>query len=240
MKTIVIIQARMGSSRLPEKVLKPLGTTDVLNYVTARCKQIQGIEEVIVATSVLPQDDAVEKWCREKGIVCFRGAEDDVLDRYVQCAKEYEPEYVIRVTADCPFVDFEMATDIVKLMERERVDLINLAGNLPRGLAVEMISYKSLLYIHGHGKEHRHREHVTYYAYEQPKEFSHAAYSVPMDRQYPKLRITLDTEEDYQVCQAIADHFQNELVSSTDVLQFLNDNPDVSKLNAHIVQKPVT
>src|SRR5690625_2463196 len=103
MKTIVIIQARMGASRLPGKVLKPLGATDVLTYVTSRCRQIKGIEGVIVATSTLKQDDAIEAWCKENDITVCRGSEDDVLDRYVQCAKKYNPGYVMRVTADCPF-----------------------------------------------------------------------------------------------------------------------------------------
>lgn len=239
MNTIIIIQARMGSSRLPGKILKSLGDTDVLTYVTERCKKITGVSEVIVATSVLPQDDIVEQWCLEKGIACFRGSEADVLDRYVQCAKQYEPDYVIRVTADCPFVDFEMATDIVKLMEEQRVDIVDLKGDLPRGLAVEMISYKSLLYIHKKGQESRHREHVTYYAYENRTEFSRVTYHVPSNRLYPQFRITLDTDEDYTLCQAIANHSNDLYVSSADVIQFLLKNPHIAKLNAHIKQKPV-
>lgn len=134
MKTIVIIQARMGSSRLSGKILKPLGEVDVLTYVTSRCRKIQGVSEVIVATSLLRQDDAVEQWCVENGIACFRGSEEDVLDRYVQCAKQYEPDYVMRVTSDCPFVDYEMANDIVAIMERERVDIVDVVGRCREGL----------------------------------------------------------------------------------------------------------
>lgn len=239
MKTLVIIQARIGSSRLRGKILKPLGNTDVLTHVTSRCKQIQGVYDVIVATSELSQDDLVEQWCKKNEITCFRGSEDDVLDRYVQCAKQYKPDYVMRVTADCPYVDFEMANDIVKLMEQERVDIVDLAGDIPRGLAVELISYKALIYIHERGQESRHREHVTYYSYENRHEFSRTVFTVPSSRQYPGLRITLDTVEDYALCQEIANHFQNELVSSKDVIRFLLDNPDIAKLNAHIEQKPV-
>lgn len=239
MNTIVIIQARMGSSRLPGKILKKLGESDVLSYVTQRCKQIKGVSEVIVATSVLPQDDAVEQWCTENGVVCFRGSEDDVLDRYVQCAKKYNPDYVMRVTSDCPFVDYEMANEIVALMEKERVDIVDLAGGLPRGLAVELISYKALLSIHEHGKELRHREHVTYYAYEYRDQFTRTVYEVPENRCQPSLRITLDTEEDYALCQAVAGHFENLLVSSADVIQYLLEHPEVAQLNAYIEQKPV-
>lgn len=239
MKTIVIIQARMGSTRLPGKILKPLGTTDVLTYVTSRCKQIQSVKDVIVATSTLPQDDVVEAWCQEHNVTCFRGSEEDVLDRYVQCARDYEPDYVMRVTADCPFVDYELASAVVEWMERERKDVLSLVGSMPRGLAVELISYKALITIHEKGQEPRHREHVTYYAYEYPKEFTRAVYTVPSNRLHPELRITLDTDEDYALCCAIADHFQDELVSSADVIQYLLDHPDIAVLNAHIEQKPV-
>ncbi|MGS2778869.1 cytidylyltransferase domain-containing protein [Robertmurraya sp. GLU-23] len=239
MNAIVIIQARIGSTRLPGKVLKKLGEFDVLSYVVRRCKEINHIRDIIVATSRLSQDDVVEEWCQLNGVDCFRGSEQDVLDRYVQCAKQYEPSYVMRVTADCPFVDYEVATEILSLMEKKKVDIIDLRNKMPNGLAVELISYQALLYIHKHGKEQRHREHVTYYAYEHPEEFLWATYEVPINRHYPELRITLDTEEDYSLCLAIANHFNNPLVSSDAVINFLLDHPEVVKLNKHIMQKPV-
>jgi spore coat polysaccharide biosynthesis protein SpsF len=229
----------MGSSRLPGKILKPLGETDVLSYVTKRCKKIKKIEEVIVGTSTLPQDDAVENWCKENGIACFRGSEEDVLDRFVECAKQYQPDYVMRVTADCPFVDYLMADEMMSLLEKERTDIVLLNGSLPRGLAVELISYEALLYIHAYGKEHRHREHVTYYAYEYKEKFSSSVYNIPNSYQYPKLRITLDTEEDYLVISKTAHHFNELLVPSLDVIQFLLDHPEIAKINADIEQKPV-
>lgn len=239
MKTIVIIQARMGSTRLSGKILKPLGDADVLTYVTSRCMEINGVHEVIVATTLSKQDDAIVAWCLENNIKCFRGSEEDVLSRFVDCAKEYEPDYVMRVTSDCPFVDYEMASEIVTLMEQERKDIVLIDGVLPRGLAVELISYEALLKIHAVGREPRHREHVTYYAYEFKGEFESVTYKVPEDRNAPELRITLDTEEDYVLIQAVAKHFDDLLVSSKKVIQFLKDTPEVAKINAHIEQKPV-
>lgn len=240
MKTIAIIQARMGSSRLPGKILKRLGNLDVLSYVTTRCKKIDGVQDVIVATSDLSQDDAVETWCLENQITCFRGNEEDVLDRYVQCAKQYNPDYVMRVTADCPFVDYKMAEEMMVMLDRHHVDIIDLEGDLPRGLAVELISYKALLYINENGTEPRHREHVTYFAYENRDQFSRATYHVPQELRQVSLRVTLDTEEDYTVCKAIASYFGNQLISSEDVIQFLIDHPEIASINAHIEQKPVT
>lgn len=239
MNTIVIIQARMGSSRLPEKVLKPLGDVDVLSYDIARCREIKGVSEVIVATSTLTQDDAIEDWCRKHLVTCFRGSEDDVLSRYVDCAKQYEPDYIMRVTSDCPFVDYEMASEMVALMKKEQKDIILLEGDLPRGLAVELISYNALIKINKLGQEPRHREHVTYYAYEYSDQFETVTYTVPMNRQEPQLRITLDTDEDYEMLTKVAKHFNNPLVSSLRVIEYLKATPEVASINAHIEQKPV-
>lgn len=239
MNTIVIIQARMGSSRLPGKVLKVLSNTDVLSYDIARCRAIEGVSEVIVATSSLPQDDAIAQWCQENDVAYYRGSEDDVLDRYVRCAKMYKPDYVMRVTSDCPFVDYEMASEIVAFMAHERKDIVLLDGELPRGLAVELISFNALLKINELGIEPRHREHVTYYAYEFKEQFETVSYRVPANRQAPKFRITLDTEEDYAMLVEVAKHFNNPLVSSVDVIDFLRKNPQVATINAHIEQKPV-
>lgn len=240
MNTIVIIQARMGSSRLPGKILKPLSSNDVLTYVVERSKRIEGVSEVIVATSRLPQDDLVEEWCGKKDVPFYRGSEEDVLDRFIQAAKPYNPDYVIRVTADCPFVDYELGSEMVKEMAKNQVDFIQIEGSLPRGLAVELFSYLALKYMNEHGKESRHREHVTYYGYEHNDKFSWTTIEAKKEIQEPQLRITLDTEEDYELCQRVAENFNGELfVSSADVVRFLKANPDVAKINAHIEQKPV-
>lgn len=239
MKTAVIIQARIGSTRLPGKVLKPLENGDVLAYVVDRCRQIDGADQVIVATTTEPQDDAIEKWCSEYGVDCFRGSEEDVLSRYIECAEKYDAEYVLRVTSDCPFVDYELAGKMIALMKEKKADIIDISGEMPRGLASELISLRALHYIDENGKESRHREHVTYYAYENHSEFSRALFVTPADRRYPELRITLDTEEDYELCRHIAKHFKDRLVPSSDVIQYLLAHPEIAAVNAHIEQKPV-
>lgn len=239
MNTIVIIQARMGSSRLPGKILKSLGNVDILTYNIERCRAINGVSEVIVATSSFSQDDVIVKWCEEHQVAYFRGSEEDVLDRYVQCAKMYKPNYVMRVTSDCPFVDYEMANEMVELMQQEEKDIMLLEGELPRGLAVELISFEALLRIHEIGQEPRHREHVTYYAYEFKEQFKTVTYKIPENRQAPELRITLDTEEDYALILEVGKYFSNPLVSSVDVIQYLKEHPEIANINAHIEQKPV-
>lgn len=240
MKTIIIIQARMGSSRLPGKVLMPLGHTIVLDYVVSRCKQVRNVDEVIVATSTLAQDDAIAQWCEQHQVTCFRGSEEDVLARYYECARRYEPDYVIRVTADCPFVDYDLANDIVAAMTKRPSDIVVVDSLLPRGFVVEMVSFSALAYMYKHGQENRHREHVTYYAYEFQEQFRRTVMEAPKTMQHPHLRVTLDTEEDYALCRAVADYFQGDvLVRAQHVVQFLLDHPEVANLNAHVQQKPV-
>lgn len=240
MRTILIIQARMGASRLPGKVLKTLGDTVVLDYVVSRCRSIQGVDEVIVATSTLPGDDAIQKWCEENKVPYYRGSETDVLSRYYECASSYQPDYVIRVTADCPFVDYELADQIIAAMREKPSDIVRVQGELPRGLVVEMVSFAALEYMYRNGKEDRHREHVTYYAYEYPEKFTSATIHPPAEICHPELRITLDTDEDYQLCQAIAAHFAGDKqVSTREAVRYLLSHPEVAALNAHIEQKPV-
>jgi spore coat polysaccharide biosynthesis protein SpsF len=240
MKTIVIIQARMGSTRLPGKVLLPLGESCVLDYVVTRCKNITGVSDVIVATSTLDADDQIAAWCEIHQVKCFRGSEEDVLARYYECALMYRPDYVIRVTSDCPFVDYELASTMVEVMKANPADIVVLGGLLPRGLAVEILDFSALQRIYETGTEPRHREHVTYYAYEYPELFSRTHIQLPDNLQYPNLRITLDTEEDYALCTKVAEAYLGyKEVASSEVIDFLLKHPDVAALSANIEQRPV-
>ncbi|MBB6692206.1 glycosyltransferase family protein [Cohnella xylanilytica] len=240
MKTLIIIQARMGSSRLPGKVLMPLGNSCVLDYVVTRCRQVKNVADVIVATSSWAQDDPIKQWCVEHGVSYSRGSETDVLARFVDSAKPHQPDYVMRVTGDCPFVDYELAEKFMVAMARQPSDAIVWLGNLPRGLVVEIVSYEALLEMDRKGREPRHREHVTYYAKEFPEQFTTTEVEIPAALRYPELRITLDTKEDYALCQAVADAFLGDkLVPSTAIVAYLNSNPMIAELNSHIQQKSV-
>lgn len=240
MKTIVIIQARMGSSRLPGKVLFPLGNEDVLTYVIERCKLIKGIDEVIVATSNLLIDDSIEKWCSNNNIICYRGSEENVLQRYIDVANVYNPNYIVRVTADCPFIDYEMITEMIEKIKEENVQIIDIIDEIPRGLAGEVFSKELLEEVARKASESRHYEHVTYYAYEYPKEFTRSNYKVSKTLINKSYRITLDTEDDYKLIQQIAHAFKNKINMPTeDIIEYLERNPLAANINAHVEQKPV-
>lgn len=238
--TVLIIQARMGSSRLPGKVLLPLGDSCVLDYVVRRCRLVEGVSEVVVATSVLEADNAIADWCASNGVACFRGPEDDVLARFIQCAARYDADYVIRVTSDCPFIDYELGNVMMAEMAKAPADLTNWVGGITIGLPMELISFRALQYIDQHGKEPRHREHVTYYAYEFPEQFQAVKIPVPVDLHAPQLRITLDTPEDYEMLKQVAAHFRGDpTVSSRQVIRYLLEHEKVAAINAHVRQKPV-
>lgn len=238
--TVLIIQARMGSTRLPGKVLLPLGNSCVLDYVVSRCRQVKGVSEVVVATSTLASDDAIADWCASRSVACFRGPEDDVLTRFIQCATQYDADYVIRVTSDCPFIDYELGNMLMAEMMKSPADLTNLTGGITIGLPMELISVRALQYIDLHGKASRHREHVTYYAYEYPAQFQAVKIQVPEGLHEPQLRITLDTMDDYEMLKRVAEHFKGDMtVSSRAVIQYLLAHEDVASINAHVRQKPV-
>jgi spore coat polysaccharide biosynthesis protein SpsF len=239
-KTVAIIQARMGSTRLPGKIMLPLGGTTVLDHVVMRSRKISGLTDVIVATSVLSQDDAVEEWARRQGVYCFRGSEDDVLSRYYECARLHRPDFVMRITADCPYLDDELGTAMIEEMRAHPCDIIRLDGEMPRGLEPQLVSFSALEWMHEHAREPRHREHVTYYAYEFPERFRTRYIAVPERMRHPELRITIDTPEDYQLMQKIAERFRDGIgVSASEIVAFLLDHPEVAAINAHIRQKPV-
>jgi len=239
MDTIVIIQARMGSSRLPGKVLKPLGSNDTLTYVVERCKLIEGVDTVIVATSKLAQDDAIYDWCKSKGVNCYRGSEEDVLERFIDISELYKPKYLVRVTADCPFIDFKMASEMISLIKKENVEIIDVDDPLPRGIVSEVFSGELLQKIAVSVKEARHREHVTYFAYEYPHVFTRKTYNVSGILKGKDFRITLDTLEDYKMLSHLAEHFNDITVSIEEVVKYLIEHPEIAQINAHIEQKPV-
>lgn len=239
MEISIVIQARMGSSRLSGKVLMEMGETTTLDYVIQRCKEIRGATNIIVATSTLKIDDAIETWCQTNNVDYLRGSETDVLSRYVEVVKAYKPDYVMRVTADCPFLDYEMASEMIELIHENPVDVVDVKGELPRGIEVELISSKALMIIDEKGMESRHREHVTYYAYEFPNEFTRIDYYSKSTLQKPNLRITLDTVEDYKLLSTIAEKYNNPLVNTEEVILFLENNQEIAKINSEVEQKIV-
>lgn len=240
MKVIAILQARMGSTRLPGKVLLPFGRTNVLDYAVSRSQAAKGIDQVIVATSEKEADNQIVEWCNQNGIEVFQGSEEDVLSRYFECAKQYKADYIIRALGDCPFFHYELAEAIIEETTRVQGDIAIYKEPIPLGLGVEIISSTALTYIYNHGKEDYHREHVTYYAYENRELFKQVNVEIPKYVLDKDVRLTLDTQEDYQLLSFIATHFaDNKFISTPDILNYLEGNKELTMINQHIEQKKV-
>ena len=236
MTTLGIIQARMNSSRLPGKVLRRLGGRTVLERVV-RAAQASGVlDELVVATTTETADDAVVAECAAIGIPCHRGPVDDVLTRFLQVLDQHESDTVLRFTADCPLLDPSLVALAARVFAAAGVDYMTTAitRTLPRGLDVEAVRTPVLRAIDALATDH-HRTHVTSYIYTHADDFDVIGLTMQPDLSH--LRLTLDTEDDWKLIEAVADHFGDEPVRFRTLATWLASRPDLVELNAHVLQK---
>lgn len=194
----VIIQARMGSTRLPNKILRSIGHLPLLGHVLGRLKLAKHQLTVVVATSNQLKDDAIEAYCKEAGVSCFRGDEQDVLDRYYQCAKQYQFKHIVRLTADNPFTDIEELDSLIDLHLQEGYAFTHSFSQLPVGVGAEVFTFNALEESWNKGHESHHREHVDEYLIENPAIFKSGTHLVTGKKNRPDLRLTVDTEDDWK------------------------------------------
>ncbi len=205
MKIIVITQARTGSTRLPNKIFKKVGGKSLLQIHIDRINKSSKISEIIVATTVSKNDDVIEEFARNNNVGVFRGSEDDVLDRFYQAVKYKRPDYIVRLTSDCPLIDGALIDDIIEKAISEEVDYCSntLVESFPDGQDVEVFTFEALERAWKEAKLLSEREHVTPYLknnsdfYDKGKFRAiniHSEY-----QEYGKVRMTVDEENDYQV-----------------------------------------
>ena len=232
-----IIQARMGSSRLPKKVLMKMGNHIMLKYMIDRVTKSKLIEKIVVATSVNELDDEIEKFCISNNINCFRGSENDVLDRYYMAAKKYKSTTIVRLTADCPLIDPEIIDKTIKLFNTKKVDYASNAvppdiKKYPDGSDVEVFNFNNLELAWKNVKDLKDREHVTFYFWKYDNNFSLALLKNIYD--WGNYRITVDYVEDFQLVTHIIEFLdKNNLDGSLkEVIDFLDANPQIKKINS--------
>jgi spore coat polysaccharide biosynthesis protein SpsF len=232
-KVGIIIQARMASTRLPNKIMKPLAGKPVLWHVVERCKRSMA-DQVIVATSINRENNVIEEFCKKYNCPCFRGSEEDVLERYYESAKKYGVDIIIRITGDCPLISPEVINNLIKKFQGEEVDYLgNLAQrSFPRGLDCEIFSFKALEKAHKLAKEKPHREHVTAFIYSHPEMFKISSIIAEDKLNRPNYRLCIDTKKDYFLLSKIYDKFyKGNLIKMEDVIKFLDKNPKLAKIN---------
>jgi len=241
---VAIAQARMGSNRLPGKVLMTFNGEPSLMHFSTRVKQAKMIDKLIIATSTLPQDDAIEGFCQRNGIVCCRGSESDVLDRYYNAALEHSADFYVRLTADSPLIDPYIIDATIKYFLDNDYDYISnglspdLGLTFPRGMDCEVFSSNLLVETWKNAKELYEREHVTPYMYKKNRNwaFYHNPEYTP---NISNIRLTLDTPEDFNMISKVYDalyHGKHDFYLP-EILEFLAQHPDVIEINSHVRQK---
>jgi spore coat polysaccharide biosynthesis protein SpsF len=237
MKIVAIIQARMRSTRLPGKVMENLEGETVLARAVRRVRRASLIGNVVVATTANAVDDAIVRECDKLGAPCFRGSEEDVLDRYYQTAYALNAEAIVRITSDCPLIDPEVTDKTVRAFLEQNPDSASntLQRTYPRGLDTEVMTWDALDRCWREAHRTYQRAHVTPYIYENPNRF--CAVSVVGEFDHSHHRWTVDTEEDLEFVRAVYDRMGCDDFSWRDVLDLLNREPELVELNRFVTQK---
>lgn len=239
MRTVAIVQARTGSTRLPGKVLKDLAGEPMLARVVRRLRRAQTLDAVWIATTTESGDDALVALCGERGWPYVRGSEQDVLDRYRAAARAAEADIVVRITSDCPLIDPDVVDSVVDALQKG--DDVAYASNVvplrtfPRGLDTEVFRADALEEAWAEAVISSDREHVTPFLWRQPERFLQT--TVIADGDFSHYRWTVDTEEDYALVRRIYDHFRNDVFGWREVLELVKMHREWRELNAHIQQK---
>jgi spore coat polysaccharide biosynthesis protein SpsF len=261
---IAIIQGRMGSSRLPGKVLLDIAGKPMIQHVIERTRRAQTLTAVVVATSLEPADDPIAEFCASQAVPCTRGSLQDVLDRYYQAAKTRQAEVVVRITADCPMIDPELIDETVRLVTESALPIqVDFAANrlpppfgrsFPIGLDVEVCTFAALERAWQESAETFHREHVMPYIYQDvrlsassaqlssglsPRGFGIALLNHEPD--YGSLRWTVDTPEDLVFAREIFTRLSEKPdFCWYDVLDILQKEPGLATINAEVRHKTMT
>ena len=240
-KTAAIIQARMGSTRLPGKVMKDLKGKPVLWHVIERVKQAKNIDQIIIATTTAKRDKIIFKKAKEWGIKAYQGSEEDVLARYYEVANKYEIDTVVRITSDCPLIDPYVIDEIVEYYNKNNYTLVTNAGSdlnnrtYPRGLDTEVFSFEVLEKAYKNVEKKYQREHVTPYIYENYNDI----FYYKNNKDLSNYRLTLDTKEDFELIKILYDKlYQGEHdFYLNEIIEVLNKNKELLKINQKIKQK---
>jgi len=238
MKVVAIVQARMGSTRLPGKVLLKLGEDTVLSCVIRRVRRFRRADDLLIATTTETSDDLIVQAAQSCGAAVFRGSESDVLDRYYQAARSVNADVIVRITSDCPLIDPEVSDYTIDRFLQVRPDYASnvLERTYPRGLDTEVIDFPALECAWREARVPYEREHVTPYLYRRPERFR--LLSVTGDRDNSSYRWTLDTPKDLDFLRAVYARGKGSPDTSwRAVLKILQRDPELVSINQNVKQK---
>lgn len=242
LKVLCIIQARMGSERLPGKVMKRLGEKPIVEHVINRASASKLIDEVVLATSDKDSENEMIDLLNKKKYFTFRGDENNVLKRYVDCTSIFGGDIIVRITGDCPFVDPDIIDYVISYYKMNDYDYVRLdvPNSFVRGFDVEVFSTEAMNKVYDATKkiegDSPYKEHVTYYMYKHPNEYKIGF--VKGNETYKRdYRICVDTEEDFQVVETIYNYYKDEYVPAKKIIEFLDNHSKISEINNGVNQK---
>lgn len=231
-----IIQARMGSTRLPGKVLKELNGQALLQNIISRVEKCKTVDEILVATTVNSIDDELESWCQDREIKVFRGDENNVLKRYYDAATYIGADIIIRITADDPFKDPDVIDAVVMQLQDNQLDFSfnNCPPSFPEGLDTEVFTYQAIKKVVESKTTDFEKEHVTQYFYHNSSQFKMMNY--PYIKDISNIRLTVDSEEDFILAQQIYKKLSQhgEMFYLDDILRLLEKEPQLMQINQNV------
>ncbi len=240
-KVAAIIQARQGSVRLPGKVMKKVLGKPLLEFLLERVARVPALQDVVVATTDQESDDPIASFCERASISYYRGDSEDVLGRFLGAAQKFSVEVIVRITADCPLIAPEIIDKVVQryLSLYPEIDYVSntLIRTYPRGMDVEVFSFKSLNEAAERAVKVSDREHVTSFIYSHPHRFRLA--KVLGDIDDSRFRWTVDTQEDFQLIKNLIETLYpaNNQFTYKDLLEAMEEHPDWFFINSHVEQK---
>jgi spore coat polysaccharide biosynthesis protein SpsF len=237
----IIVQARMGASRLPGKPLKKSVGITLLAHLLARLKRCKEASSLLVATTLAPKDALIVRETEKQGVAVYRGSEEDVLSRYLGAAHLMKADAVCRITADCPLIDPDLVDQMIRLFkETPGIDYLSntLDRTFPRGMDIEIFK-TSALEKAARSVDRDEREHVTLFLYRHPETFHLMNFCYSEDNS--QLRWTVDTEDDLKAIRKILRliYKKNPDFTLQELLELAKEHPEIAKLNAHVEQKKV-
>lgn len=233
-----VVQARTGSTRLPNKVMRPVLGKPLLHHLVLRLRASRRIDRIIIATTREPRDAPIAALAEDLGVACTRGSAEDVLDRYYQAAREHRLDHIVRVCGDCPLIDPTVVDRVVDryLEQLPNIDYVSntLTPTYPDGLDVEVFSVQFLATLHRLADRKYQREHVCTYMVENCHLFR--CENVANDENLTLHRWTVDNEEDFELIRRIIEGLYpaKPLFLMTDILTFLAGHPELVAINRHI------
>jgi len=244
LRVVILIQARMGSTRLPGKVLKEVMDKPLLQYLIERLRKVEMADEIVIATTTNKEDQEIVDFCHMEQIPLFRGKDEDVLDRIYLAAKAFKADVVVRITSDCPLIDPKLIDDVIKcyLDHFPKLDYVSNSHtrSFPVGMDTEVFSFKVLEEAFNESSLPEEREHVTPFIYRRPNRYKLKV--IAHEPNLSHLRLTVDTEEDYVlITKLLEEHYKKNPEFSMDdlVKTLLVDHPEWVKINEAVKQREI-